>query len=178
MATLRLNLGCSKDVKPEWVNADIRPLEGVDVEMDMNERWPWEDDSFGYVLCMDVLEHGKDKVHLMRELWRVCAHGALVKIECPNIPTNPMGWADPTHRLVWHPENWDFCFPTHTFHDVMEPVMFVTLHHGHDQDRLRWRLACLKHRDVSLEGRHQGFPAWASSPESWWFRGRTRGAVT
>ncbi len=167
---MKLNLGCGSDIRPDWINADVRKSDGVDVVMDINRPWSFPDGSFDEVVCLDVLEHGTDKVFLMNELWRVCKHGARVTIETPNMFSNPQAWADPTHRLVWHPENWDFTHPAHSFRYTVGSACFITLSHGHSPMRLKWTLKAYKEEDEALLKQHVEYLRWAASEGARWYR--------
>jgi predicted SAM-dependent methyltransferase len=40
---MRLNLGCSDDIRPGWVNVDRVRLPGVDLVMNLAEPWQFAD---------------------------------------------------------------------------------------------------------------------------------------
>lgn len=98
---MKLNLGCGLNPKDGWHNVDkfdaCRPDEAVDLE---RLPWPWPDNSAHEVLFNHSLEHmGQDPdvfIGIMRELWRVCAPGALVQINVPD-PRHDHFIGDPTH---------------------------------------------------------------------------------
>lgn len=104
----RLNLGCGNDVKPGWTNLDIAPLPGVDVVHDLNRQpLPFEDQSFDYVECIDVLEHVKELPDVMREIHRVLAPGGRLHVEGPHFTSYT--WAmDPTHRRAFAINTFEF----------------------------------------------------------------------
>jgi SAM-dependent methyltransferase len=80
------------------VNLDITDATRPDVVHDLNERpWPFEDDTFDFVQAIDVLEHLEDTLATMNELFRVCQHGAVVKIVVPHF-SSANAFTDPTHR--------------------------------------------------------------------------------
>ena len=82
---MKLNLGCGHDHLPGWVNVDRAPDTRPDLLHDLERfPWPFEDGCAEEVLLKHTLEHlGRDsKVFLgiMRELYRVCAPGATVRV--------------------------------------------------------------------------------------------------
>lgn len=96
---VRLNLGCSDDLKLTFINVDIVPP--ADLICDLRGPWPWVDSSVDYILANDVIEHLPDKVHTMNELWRVLKNGGLVDIFVPT--TDGRGaWQDPQHCSYWN----------------------------------------------------------------------------
>lgn len=93
-----LNLGSGKDRRPDAVNVDVTSDTDPDVVHDLNVfPWPFPDNSFEHVLAQDVLEHLDDRLAAMREIHRVCAHGAVVHILVPHF-SSANAFTDPTHR--------------------------------------------------------------------------------
>jgi hypothetical protein len=102
---LSLNLGCGSKVLKGFVNVDQFPTYQPDLVFNLEETpWPWEDDSVIEVLFNQSLEHmgGEPRVFLnmMKELYRVCADGAVININVPH-PRHDFFMHDPTHvRIV------------------------------------------------------------------------------
>lgn len=72
-----------------------------DITADLNERWPFEDNSVGVINASHVLEHLHDKHHSMSEIHRVLADKAWAFIEVPS--TDGRGaFQDPTHVSYWN----------------------------------------------------------------------------
>ena len=72
-----------------------------DITADLNERWPFEDNSVGVINASHVLEHLHDKHHSMSEMHRVLADKAWAFIEVPS--TDGRGaFQDPTHVSYWN----------------------------------------------------------------------------
>jgi predicted SAM-dependent methyltransferase len=68
--TVKLNLGCGEDVRPGYVNADIRRIDGVAVVCDM-KALPFRDGSLEEITARDVIEHVSwRKVPGMVREWR------------------------------------------------------------------------------------------------------------
>ena len=98
---MKLNLGCGLNGKEGWHNVDAhaacKPDQVVNLE---TLPWPWPDNSATEVLFNHSLEHMGQApevfLGIMRELWRVCAPGALVGINVPD-PRHDNFIGDPTH---------------------------------------------------------------------------------
>ena len=105
---MRLNLGCGTRHREGFVNVDrfpeCRPDELVNLE---SLPWPWPDDCAEEVSLIHCLEHlgASTDVFLgiMRELYRICRHGAVVEIHVPH-PRHDFYLGDPTHVRPITPE--------------------------------------------------------------------------
>lgn len=98
---MQLNLGCGFDKRDGFINADGFAACDPDVLMDIETTpWPFEDNSFDYILMKHVLEHVgaafKDFKAVMRELYRVTKPGGIVEIHVPHYRHHSF-WSDPTH---------------------------------------------------------------------------------
>lgn len=77
-------------------------LNGGDITADLNQRWPFEDNSVGLIRAHDAIEHIRDPIHTMNEAYRVLAHGGFFLIQVPS--SEGVGAdCDPTHVSRW---NW------------------------------------------------------------------------
>lgn len=83
MESLRIDLGCGPRKSPGFVGVDREAMPGVDIVADLNSRLPFEDDSVDLVVASHSLEHVADLMATMRELYRICKHGAQVCIVAP-----------------------------------------------------------------------------------------------
>ena len=98
---VKLNLGCNQNVIRGWINVDVHEFDGVDVVANLEERWPWDDNSVHYVRAYDIFEHLHNPVHSMNEAWRVLAHGGILEVLVPS--TDGRGaFQDPTHVSFWN----------------------------------------------------------------------------
>lgn len=105
---MKLNLGCGNQHLPGWLNVDRFAAAQPDLVFDLESLpWPWPDDAVDEVLLRHVLEHvGRDTdtfLGIMRELYRVCAPGAQVRIVVPH-PRHQDFLQDPTHVRPIVPE--------------------------------------------------------------------------
>jgi hypothetical protein len=105
---MRLNLGCGRHKLPGWVNVDSSPACEPDQLVDLEHiPWPWPDNAAEEVLMSHVLEHlGATTtlyLDILKELYRVCAHGAKIVIVVPH-PRHDFFLNDPTHVRPITPE--------------------------------------------------------------------------
>ena len=98
--TVRLHLGCGRDVRPGWINLDGREGPGIDVVANLddcaNTPLPFEDDSVDEFLASHLLEHLANPLPFMQELHRVARPGALATFNVP-YGSSDDAWTDPTH---------------------------------------------------------------------------------
>jgi len=106
---MRLVLGSGK----HWTKAegdvfvDIKPFAGVDVVADLNQRFPFEDNSATFISAIHLVEHLDSLVHFMDECHRVLKAGCYLYIETPLAGADlDLEFADPTHKR---------CYRMHTF---------------------------------------------------------------
>jgi len=103
---VRLNLGCSDDHRPDYINVDVAPP--ADQIADLRERWPWDDSSIEQILAHDVFEHidsdewraQKGIIWCLNEAHRVLMPGGTLDLHVPCLP-GVAPWVDPTHVSVW-----------------------------------------------------------------------------
>jgi SAM-dependent methyltransferase len=95
---LSLDLGGRLNCPDGYKSVDLK---NADIVVDLNERWPFPDNSVGVVRAFDVLEHLKDPLHTMKELYRVLTPGGYAFIQVPS--TDGRGaFQDPTHVSFWN----------------------------------------------------------------------------
>lgn len=81
--------------------------EGGDINCDLNEGIPLEDNSVGVINASHVIEHLKDPIKTMREIHRVLCHGGWAFIEVPSTEGNG-AWCDPTHVSFWNEDSFPY----------------------------------------------------------------------
>ncbi len=95
---LRLDLGGRFGRQSGYQSVDLKD---ADIIADLNEEWPFRDNSVGMVRAYDVFEHLKNPLHTMKELYRVLAPGGYAFIQVPS--TDGRGaFQDPTHVSFWN----------------------------------------------------------------------------
>lgn len=94
----KLNLGCGLDVRKDCVNLDLVKLPGIDVVHDLNKfPYPFKENTFDEILCLNVLEHVRDFVKVLGELHRISKPDAIIVVSVPYWNSN-LAWADPQHK--------------------------------------------------------------------------------
>lgn len=80
---LKLHLGCGRDFKKGYLNCDISSNVNPDKIVDITKEFPFEDNSVEEIIMNHILEHTQKPLEVMREIYRVCKNGAIVKIRVP-----------------------------------------------------------------------------------------------
>jgi glycosyltransferase involved in cell wall biosynthesis len=94
----KIDLGGRMNPRPGFESVD---LEDCDIKADLNERWPFEDNSVGVISAFDILEHLTDPIHTMSEAYRVLAPAGWMFCLVPS--TDGRGaFMDPTHKSFWN----------------------------------------------------------------------------
>jgi len=99
---MKLNFGCGHQKKEGFVNIDCYDTGKQDLVLDLNNLWPWEENSVDEVHMIHFLEHlspdPTERISFMRQLYHVCKDKAKIKIIVPH-PRHDNFLNDPTH--VW-----------------------------------------------------------------------------
>jgi O-antigen biosynthesis protein len=94
----KLDLGGRLNHDKRYEAVDLRDVEVI---ADLNDSWPFEDNSVGVIRANDVFEHLFNPIHVMEELSRVLAPGGYAFIQVPS--TDGRGaFQDPTHVSFWN----------------------------------------------------------------------------
>lgn len=98
----RLDIGSGTKRREGFVGLDRFPMPGVSVVADLDRgALPFTSDSFDLVLAFHSLEHVRDLLAVMREIWRVGRPGAQVCIVAPYF-TAGLNLANPYHKQVFN----------------------------------------------------------------------------
>lgn len=96
---MKLNLGSGGEEIDGFISCDYDPLANPDHCFDLEkDPFPFPDDSVDTIVAHHVLEHlGEGYFHCLKEIYRVCKHGAVIHIRVPH-HRNDYFFDDPTHR--------------------------------------------------------------------------------
>lgn len=133
-----LNLGCGEDYREGWHNVDADPLVDPDEILDLDDYpWPFENESFKFVLASHVFEHLENIEQALTETARILKPGGRLEVRYP-IGLDYV--ADPDH-IQEHRWDWN------------TPLMYCGERH--------WDI------DVGLEVVDRQVALWAQSPGLW-----------
>ena len=101
MKKRKLNFGCGGKIfkKSEgWINVDLKKEKGVDKSFNFEEfPYPFEKNTFDYILADNVLEHLDNIPKVMSELYRICKPNAIIEIRVPYY-NHSGAYNDATHK--------------------------------------------------------------------------------
>lgn len=96
---------------------------------DLNQRWPFPDNSIGLLKAYHIFEHLKDPLHTMSETFRVLAPGGLVMVEVPS--TDGRGaWQDPTHITYYNSNSFWYWYQEY-YQRFLHPTVNVKFQKSH-----------------------------------------------
>jgi len=104
---LRLNLGCGRKKLDGYINIDKNEHLQPDIVRNIEKGLPFTDNSVDEVYISHTLEHIKDLIFVMDEIWRVCKPDVLVKIIVP-YGLSVSGVRDPTHIRFFVEDSFDY----------------------------------------------------------------------
>lgn len=103
-----LDLGCGRRKLPGAVGIDINPESDADIIHDLNVvPYPFPENQFDVVLCLDILEHLDNIVRVMEEVHRISRPGARIEIHVPSL-SSAARHVDPTHRHAFTSRSFDY----------------------------------------------------------------------
>ena len=98
----RLDVGCGTKRREGFIGLDRYPMPGVSVVADLDGgALPFASNSFDLVVGFHSLEHVRDLLAVMREIWRIGRPGAQVCVVAPYF-TGGLNLANPYHKQVFN----------------------------------------------------------------------------
>lgn len=94
-----LNLGAGNTPREDAINHDlIKHRPEIDIAWDLNDLpWPWEDESFDFIVAKAVLEHLRINVlESVNECWRILRPAGRMYMKLPYW-NHENTYMDPTH---------------------------------------------------------------------------------
>ena len=82
---LKLNIGCGSNLKDGWINIDLR--DGSDLQLDLREPIPFENESVSVVYSEHFFEHlnyPDESLYFLREAYRVLKPSGLLSTGVPD----------------------------------------------------------------------------------------------
>jgi len=80
-----INLGCGKKIRPEAINVDIMPGEGIDVVSDILVYLLYEKaESADIIYASHIIEHFADQKQIIYKIMRVLKKGGILHITGPH----------------------------------------------------------------------------------------------
>ena len=117
----------------------------ADVTCDLNETWPFETNSVGVLRAFDLMEHLVDKLHFIKEAYRVLAPGGYLLSMTPS--TDGRGaFQDPTHVSFYNENSFKYYIDDNFKKYIDSPVHFQSaklLTTAKDKDEVCWVIADL-----------------------------------
>jgi SAM-dependent methyltransferase len=112
---VKLNIGCGRNILKDWINVDSVELPGVDIVANLETCGDHDrplftniaDNTVDEILCSHVLEHIRNILPLMQELWRVAKPGAFMTVRVP-YGSSDDAWEDPTHVRAFYLQSFGY----------------------------------------------------------------------
>jgi glycosyltransferase involved in cell wall biosynthesis len=118
------DLGGGLNSSPGFKTVDIRP--GADINSDLNEQWPFADNSVGVIRAHDTIEHLHNPLHTMKELYRALVPGGYALLQVPS--TDGRGaFQDPTHVSYWNENSFLYYTDARWARYIDTPVRFQAM---------------------------------------------------
>jgi SAM-dependent methyltransferase len=120
---------------------------------DVNQRLPFDDKTFDAVMCVDSMNHFRDRLEYLQEWYRVLKSGKRALFTDPVVITGPVS----NEELATRSNIGFFLFvPLEVTVEIIKEVGFKLIHrddvtHNIELTSKRWHDARLKHRDDLLK---------------------------
>jgi len=105
----KLNLGCGGDIRQDFINCDVRKLQGIQLRCDIeHNHLPFKDSVFDEVLAKDVIEHVSFRrvETLLKEIHRILKVKGKVIIQTPDFEQIVRKWQEGKIKGWWQISYW------------------------------------------------------------------------
>jgi SAM-dependent methyltransferase len=103
-----LDIGCGINKITDAIGIDSNPNSAADIIYDLNEfPYPFSENTFDKIYCIDVLEHLNDIIKVMEEIHRISNPGAEIFIRVPHF-SSTHSYGDPTHKHYFNTQSFDY----------------------------------------------------------------------
>jgi SAM-dependent methyltransferase len=94
----RLQIGCGKNILPDWLNCDYAPSSPQVVFLDATAPFPFPDAAFDFIFSEHMIEHVPYAAgqRMLSECHRVLKPGGVLRISTPNLLNIASLMSDPT----------------------------------------------------------------------------------
>jgi predicted SAM-dependent methyltransferase len=84
--TIKLNIGCNKNLLPGWINIDMIDYPGV-IKHDLRERLPYANNTIEFVVSEHLIEHltREEALRLLRDIYRCLQSGGVCRTSTPDL---------------------------------------------------------------------------------------------
>lgn len=82
----KLHLGCWRNILDGWLNTDLQPYTQEVFQLDVTKKFPFEDDTFDYILSEHMIEHipYNNGLYMIKECLRVLKKNGKIRVSTPN----------------------------------------------------------------------------------------------
>lgn len=102
-----VDIGCGTHKQPGTIGIDRRAVRGVDLICDFEHGLPFRESSITGAYSIHSIEHMRDLIPFMEELYRVCAPGAKICVKTPYYASRK-AFIDPTHVRFMTEESFEY----------------------------------------------------------------------
>jgi ubiquinone/menaquinone biosynthesis C-methylase UbiE len=107
----KLNVGSGESFIEGWINLDKTSSPDIDINFDLDlipvEKIPLDENSIDTILMSHVIEHLRNPMDVMQDLYRLAKSNATLMIRTPH-GGNDEAWIDPTHIRPYFPRSFTY----------------------------------------------------------------------
>lgn len=132
-----LNLGCGNDYLPGALNVDYYAAH-VDLRHDLNRLpYPFPDNQFDEIRCMNIIEHLDDVIKVMTELHRIGRVGSVITIRVPHFRSACL-YEDLTHKHGFAWRSFDIFLTNSGLYGEYSVARFEFISRAYTPYKIQW----------------------------------------